>query len=157
MSKISDIIERFINELIEESEGQIEIQRNELANQFNCAPSQINYVLTTRFTIDRGYTIESKRGGGGCIKITRVVLDRSDYIYNILSEKIGGNISKRQAFELIEVLLANNFIDMNFRNILRAIVDDNIFYMLDDNTKNIIRASILKSALVAAFSNRRFV
>lgn len=68
MATMTDIIEKFIKDLMEE-DNSIQIQRNELANLFSCAPSQINYVLTTRFTIDRGYYIESKKGGGGYVQI----------------------------------------------------------------------------------------
>ena len=68
MARLSDIIESFIKEMLNENGGdQVQIQRNELADQFRCAPSQINYVLTTRFTSDKGYVIESRRGGGGHI------------------------------------------------------------------------------------------
>ena len=72
MAKMSDLIEVFIKELLEDSVGDpVEIQRNELAGYFKCAPSQINYVLTTRFSMDKGYLIESQRGGGGSIKIIK--------------------------------------------------------------------------------------
>ena len=71
MARMSDIIEDFIKQLINETDGSIEIQRNELANYFKCVPSQINYVIDTRFTTERGYYVESRRGGGGYIKIQR--------------------------------------------------------------------------------------
>ena len=73
MARISDIIAQFINDMIEDEKNkEVIIQRNELADKFNCAPSQINYVLTTRFTTEKGYLIESRRGGGGYIIIRRV-------------------------------------------------------------------------------------
>ena len=73
MARLSDIIENFIKEMLSESSNdQVQIQRNELADQFRCAPSQINYVLTTRFTGEKGYVIESRRGGGGHIIIKQV-------------------------------------------------------------------------------------
>ena len=73
MARLSDIIENFIKDMLSENGGeQLLIQRNELADQFRCAPSQINYVLTTRFTYDKGYIIESRRGGGGCIVIKQL-------------------------------------------------------------------------------------
>ena len=65
--RLSDSIERFIKTLLEQEETEIELKRNELAEYFGCAPSQINYVLATRFTPDHGYVIESQRGGGGYI------------------------------------------------------------------------------------------
>ena len=73
MARLSDIIENFIKEMIDRNGGdQVLIQRNELADQFRCAPSQINYVLTTRFTYEKGYVIESRRGGGGHILIKQI-------------------------------------------------------------------------------------
>ncbi|NLK42961.1 MAG: CtsR family transcriptional regulator, partial [Tissierellia bacterium] len=76
MPGLTNIIERFLKSLIDAQEdGIIEIQRNELAEKFNCAPSQINYVLSTRFTPYKGYYIESRRGGGGYIKIIKVSID----------------------------------------------------------------------------------
>ena len=74
MARISDIIAQFINDMIEEEEDkEVIIQRNELADKFNCAPSQINYVLMTRFTIDRGYYIDSKKGGGGYVQVVAIL------------------------------------------------------------------------------------
>ena len=77
---ISDIIEKFLIDMIGTTDGSIEIQRNELANHFNCVPSQINYVITTRFNTERGYEVESRRGGGGYIKIRKVMINKSSYI-----------------------------------------------------------------------------
>ena len=71
--RLSDTIEHFIKELMTQEEPEVELRRNELAEYFSCAPSQINYVLATRFTPDNGYIIESRRGGGGYIRIVRIV------------------------------------------------------------------------------------
>ncbi|MBO0075429.1 CtsR family transcriptional regulator, partial [Listeria monocytogenes] len=78
---------------------------------FDCAPSQINYVLMTRFTTERGYFIESRRGGGGCIKISRLEVDKDDYLFNMLSNSIGNCINKEGAFALIEALQKQKLID----------------------------------------------
>lgn len=116
MKNISDIIEGYLKSVIEETkQGQIEIKRNEVAEKFQCVPSQINYVINTRFTVDRGYIVESKRGGGGYIRIVRVeasaaselilnmieVLEEGaseslveDMVYRLLDQEI---ISKREA------------------------------------------------------------
>lgn len=77
---MSDIIEQFIKELFKDDEDFIEIQRNNLAEQFNCVPSQINYVISTRFTPNQGYYVESKRGGGGNIKIKKINISKSNYL-----------------------------------------------------------------------------
>ena len=106
MARLSDIIEEFIKEMIAADDmGEVEIQRNELAGQFNCVPSQINYVISTRFSPDKGYLVESRRGGGGCIKICRIHFDnRADkYLMHVLAE-MGECISQRTA----EIFI-NNF------------------------------------------------
>ena len=82
--KISDSIETFIRELLE-AQSSVELKRNELASYFNCVPSQINYVIQTRFTTERGYLVESRRGGGGYVKITRVQLENNNLIEHILN------------------------------------------------------------------------
>ncbi len=153
MSRISDMIEKFINELIESSKGSIEIQRNELANYFSCAPSQINYVLTTRFTTDRGYSIQSKRGGGGCIKITRVIIDGDEFLEQILSAGIGSNISKAKAYEMLEILLVKELLDKRSRDIIKAAIDDSTLSMIPIEFRDFVRAQIMKAAIIAALIN----
>ena len=150
MSRISDLIEKFISEMMEESTGAIEIQRNEMANQFDCAPSQINYVLMTRFTTDRGYFIESRRGGGGCIKITRIDVDKDDYLRNVLSKSIGRSINKESAFVLIEALHKQKLIDHKIVNVLKALTDDSTLLMVDKPYRDKLRAELLKAVIVAA-------
>ena len=81
MARLSDIIEDFIKSLLKHSEGELQLQRNELAEHFECAPSQINYVLATRFSLDRGYYIESRRGGGGFIRIVQLIWTRMTIYY----------------------------------------------------------------------------
>ena len=154
MSRISDLIEKFINSLIEDGEGAIEIQRNEMANQFNCAPSQINYVLMTRFTTERGYFIESRRGGGGYIKISRVEEDSRDYLIDLLENSIGSCIMKERAFELLDILYKKDLISFYVRNIIKASVDDSTLSVLQKTERDHIRAEIMKAAIVAAISSR---
>jgi transcriptional regulator CtsR len=150
MSRISDLIEKFINNLVEQGNGAIEIQRNEMANQFDCAPSQINYVLMTRFTTERGYFIESRRGGGGCIRITRLEVDKDDYLFNMLSKSIGSSINKEGAFALIEALNKQELIDNNIVNILKAATDDSTLSLVGKPYRDNLRAEILKATIVAA-------
>ena len=153
MSRISDLIEKFISDMIEQSKGAVEIQRNEMANQFDCAPSQINYVLMTRFTTERGYFIESRRGGGGCIKITRVDVDKDDYLLNMLSNSIGDSINKEGAFALVEALYKQKLIDNRSVNILKAAADDSTLVMVEKPYRDRLRAEILKAVIVAALIN----
>ena len=88
------MIEDFIKELFEE-ENSIEIQRNDLAEKFNCVPSQINYVISTRFKPAQGYYVESKRGGGGHITITKVNITKSNYFMHIISS-VGNSITAQE-------------------------------------------------------------
>lgn len=150
MSRISDIIEAFINELIEEAEGTIEFGRNDLASQFNCAPSQINYVLTTRFTSDRGYCIESRRGGGGYIKISKVDIDKNDYLKSILSKEFGDNLNKESAFRFIEAMYKEELIDERVMNIIKSAIDDNTLSLISRPLRDRVRSEIFKAILVSA-------
>ena len=105
MARISDTIENFIKDMInEERERQVLIQRNELADKFSCAPSQINYVLTTRFTYEKGYIIESKRGGGGCIVIKKITYDDKDERLLLINTSIGESITYGGALSILDHL-----------------------------------------------------
>lgn len=146
MARLSDIIERFLKEMILEADGIIEIQRNELANHFNCVPSQINYVIGTRFSPDKGYYVESRRGGGGSIKITKINLSGNNYIMHIVSS-IAPVITQQMA----EIYI-NNFIDYDIitpreSKIMMACLSDKVLYSYDEN-KDIIRSNILKNILL---------
>ena len=101
--KMSDVIERFLLDMLE-SESDITLKRNELASRFSCAPSQINYVIDTRFTGQRGYIVESRRGGGGFIRIKRVEVTSSNYIMHVVNS-IGSHIS----FDSVHAMLVNMF------------------------------------------------
>jgi transcriptional regulator of stress and heat shock response len=147
MARVSDIIEKFIKELIKESESNIiEIQRNELAKYFDCAPSQINYVLMTRFAFKQGYYIESIRGGGGHIKIKELALDQHQGIYHIITKEIGNSVTKSQAVRIIEALMDRNIISLRESKIMKAAIDDSAINSPLD-IKDQIRANILKNML----------
>ncbi|TYQ16637.1 UNVERIFIED_CONTAM: transcriptional regulator CtsR [Acetivibrio alkalicellulosi] len=149
MAKLSDLIETFIKQMINDTDGSIEIQRNELANQFNCVPSQINYVIDTRFTSDRGYYVESRRGGGGHIRIRRVSIEHKgkNYLMHIV-QSMGDNISQQSAHVFI-----NNFIDYNVISereglMLKAATSDKILSTVPVDQRGYLRASILKNMMV---------
>mgnify|MGYP002581482713 CR=1 FL=1 len=112
MAVLSDNIEQFIKSLLNEYDEMVELQRNELASYFSCAPSQINYVLATRFSPEKGYYIESKRGGGGYIKLTRVDADKQAYISAVLKKDLaGGEITEKKAMELLKNMESVGYID----------------------------------------------
>lgn len=143
--RMSDIIEEFIKELFEE-EDSIEIQRNELAEQFNCVPSQINYVIATRFKPSQGYYVESRRGGGGHITIKKVNNTKSDYIMHIINN-IGSEITSNEVDILLSDFLTYNIIEAKEAKLLKVATSDNVL-QLDKAEKDKIRARILKNMLL---------
>lgn len=148
MPGISNLIERFIKGMLEEAkDGIIEIGRNDLADQFGCAPSQINYVLTTRFTPYKGYYIESKRGGGGYIKIMKVAIDEDEYMEELILNTIGDSITKNKAFHIIEVLIEEKIINPREGLLMKASIE-NIALQKVTSGRNNLRADILKSMLL---------
>lgn len=148
MSRLSDIIEEFIKRLLEDTDNEtIEIQRNELAQYFNCAPSQINYVLATRFTQDKGYYIESKRGGGGYIKIIKLNINNDSYIRNLIVNTIGNSITKMRAYRLIDTFVEKGFITTREADLMKSALSDRALGIVP-KLKNELRASILKDMLL---------
>jgi len=104
MRLLSDSIEEFIKALMEDESQGVELRRNELAEHFQCAPSQINYVLATRFTPDHGYVIESRRGGGGYIRIIRLAATSREELLQSLYQRIGTSISSTDAARIVDHL-----------------------------------------------------
>jgi transcriptional regulator CtsR len=149
MAKLSDIIEEFIKVMISEAkENELEIQRNELANQFSCAPSQINYVLTTRFTTEKGYFIESKRGGGGCIRIRKIEYLEKHSLADIILEKIGSSVTYNYASQIIDTLYDSEIITERETKIFKMAINDRSLSLVCDN-RNKLRADILKAMILA--------
>ncbi|PRR80014.1 Transcriptional regulator CtsR [Clostridium liquoris] len=147
MARLSDIIEEFIKGMLEDSEErELQIQRNELANYFSCAPSQINYVLTTRFTTDKGYYVESRRGGGGCIIIKHVDFDQNKYLIQLLNDKIGDSITFHTTMQIVNSLLESDAINKMEANLIKVAVNDRTLIAAGEN-KNKVRADILKNML----------
>lgn len=147
MARLTNSIADFLMEMLDEEGGMLEIQRNNIAEKFSCAPSQINYVLTTRFTPYKGYYVESRRGGGGFIRIVRVEITDSDKLKYILEDEIGDSITKDKADAIINELLANEIITEREGEIIRVGISDRAI-SADQNLKNSIRASILKNILL---------
>ena len=145
--RMSDVIEDFIKDLFEEDESDfIEIQRNELAQHFNCVPSQINYVISTRFKPSQGYYVESKRGGGGNIKIKKITNTNSDYIMHIINN-IGRTITTNDIDILLSDFLTYNIITSQEAKLLKVATSDNVL-KLDKNIKDEVRARIFKNMLL---------
>ena len=145
--RVSDVIEDFIKDLFDEDDSDfVEIQRNELAQHFNCVPSQINYVIATRFKPSQGYYVESKRGGGGNIKIRKVTNDKSDYMKYII-KNIGDSITTNDIDILISDLLSYNVITEKEAKLLKVATSDNVL-KLNKDVKDQVRARIFKNMLL---------
>ncbi|MGE5627750.1 MAG: CtsR family transcriptional regulator [Solirubrobacterales bacterium] len=147
MARLSDIIEDFIKDMLQKNQqSQLEIKRNELAIFFGCAPSQINYVLTTRFTVDKGYYIESKRGGGGHILIRRVDINQNKPLAEIINDKIGSSITSDGAYGLLNGLFELNIISERELQIIKIAINDR--FLSNGKNRNELRAEILKAVLM---------
>ena len=149
MARLSDIIESFLKEMLDDMHGSVEIQRNELANRFNCVPSQINYVISTRFTNDKGYYVESRRGGGGSISIRRFdIACAGDYLMHIISA-IGDSLSQHTC----EVFI-NNFVDYDIISrreaaLMRAALSDKCMVDVAMEKRDNVRATMLKNMMMS--------
>ncbi|WP_091529901.1 CtsR family transcriptional regulator [Alkalibacterium subtropicum] len=142
---MTDIIEAYLKKVLKQQE-QVEIRRSEIAELFDCVPSQINYVINTRFTIQKGYLVESKRGGGGYIRIIKVqVLDESDML-NTMIEIIGNNISERDAKSVVQKLYDDKIISKREAKLMIVAMDKSL-YTGDRVTDNRVRANLLRSML----------
>ncbi len=146
--RMSDLITQTILKMLNESgEDTAEIQRNELASMIGCVPSQINYVLDKRFTPEHGYIIESRRGGGGYIKITRVHLDKSSAVMHIVNS-IGSGLDGLAARVLIENCLAMDLIDKKTAALMSAAVSNAVLREVPSEYHNAFRAAVLKQMLM---------
>ena len=149
MSNLSDVIESFIKELIDSTNNStIEIQRNLLAQQFDCSPSQINYVLTTRFNNDKGYIIESRRGGGGYVKIFKVDTSTDVHLENILNKSIGTSITYNKACDIVDVFREKEIISEKEQKIIKSAISDRAFGKIYYEDRNRLRADVLKEILL---------
>lgn len=143
---ISDIIEEYLKQILGES-SQIEIRRSEIANHFDVVPSQINYVIKTRFTIQHGYLVQSKRGGGGYIRIERVnLLDNVD-VLNSLIQAIGDSISERDAYDIIRTLYDEKVLTRREGDLMLVALSKQTLNVNDRNVEAQLRARILVSML----------
>lgn len=143
---LTDRIESFIKEMLMQEGVQVDLKRNELAAQFGCAPSQINYVLDTRFTVGHGYIIESRRGGGGFIRIVKIVRDdRADFLH-MLYEQLGDQVGRKESMAIIRQMHDQGIIDRNGAYLIHAATDLS-GADAPEETKRTIRAYALKSCI----------
>ncbi|MBK3496625.1 CtsR family transcriptional regulator [Viridibacillus sp. YIM B01967] len=148
MRNISDIIEGYLKEVIElGGEGHIEIKRSEVADKFQCVPSQINYVINTRFTAERGYLVESKRGGGGYIRILRVKASSKAGLIDEVIEQVDEGASQTMTDDLIFRLIDENVITKREAKMMLAALDRSVL-RVNLPVRDELRARILQAMLI---------
>lgn len=145
--KMSDLVAQYIIRMLDETHGNCEIKRNELANALGCVPSQINYVITSRFTPEQGYIVESRRGGGGYIRIIRVETDKRVAMMHIVNS-IGDEISASAACVILGNLVERNMLSEYDYAMITAALSDNAYSCVPQESRDYLRAAILKNMLV---------
>ncbi|MFC6165839.1 MULTISPECIES: CtsR family transcriptional regulator [Lactiplantibacillus] len=139
---ISDIIEKYLKSILADAE-QVEIRRSEIADLFNVVPSQINYVIKTRFTIQNGYLVESKRGGGGYIRIEKVNLVDDADVLDTLIQVIGDSITQRDAYAVVQSLYEDEVLSQREAQLILVATDRNTLGVDDHDLENSLRARII--------------
>lgn len=145
---ISDLIASFLQDSLDEAEdGVLEIQRSDLAQRFNCVPSQINYVMSTRFSPERGYIVESRRGGNGYIRITRVRVDRQTLMMHVINT-LGGQVDLPSARAILSNLVQSGALEEEAGQALLAAVGDKALGAVPRELRDGVRADIMKQVLI---------
>lgn len=143
---ISDTIAEFINEMLKE-DSTAELQRADLASRFGCVPSQINYVISTRFSPERGYIVESRRGGGGYIRIRRVQMDPKQLMMHTLNA-IGNEIDFRSAQALLSNAVSSGAMSEATARLMLSAISDTALKPVEPAGRDTVRASILKQMIL---------
>lgn len=146
--RMSDIVTSYILSMLDEQDGNAEIKRNELASVLGCVPSQINYVITSRFTPEQGYIVESRRGGGGYIRITRINTTRENAVMHIVNS-IGNSLDSASANIMISNMLSRSIIDENTAYLMATATSDSVYREVPYQYRDALRASIFKNMLLS--------
>ena len=144
---ISDIIAGFIQQELDNAGGALELQRSDLAQRFNCVPSQINYVMSTRFSPEHGYIVESRRGGGGYIRITRVRMDRQTLLMHVINS-IGDELDGRSAQAILVNLAQSEAVDHAVAQTILWAISDSALRSVPKEQRDALRADIMKQILI---------
>ncbi|MDD2234165.1 MAG: CtsR family transcriptional regulator [Desulfitobacteriaceae bacterium] len=146
MGNLADRIEKYLKQILEQTEeGYITLQRSVLADEFSCAPSQINYVLDTRFTVEHGYIVESRRGGGGYLRIIRLVVSPFAQFQMTMRQLIGEQISQKQALGLVTRLMDEKILTVREAAIIKAVISRLSMANIPEQDK--VRAGLMKYIL----------
>ena len=150
--RMSDLVAQYILDMLEEQNGSAEIKRNELAGDLGCVPSQINYVITSRFTPEQGYIVESRRGGGGYIRISRVKMDRGTAVMHIVNS-VGDNLDKAAAEAMLNNMLSTHMLEMDIAKVIAAALSDSSLKSVEQDKRDILRADLFKNMLLVQLKN----
>ena len=145
---MTDLIVAQINEMLREAGGTVKIQRNELAGKIGCVPSQINYVITNRYTRENGYLVESRRGGGGFIRIVKLDYENREAIFHLINS-IGTEIDETSARVSLQNLASDKILTAEQYKRMIAALRDNNFTGLPDKAKRTLRANLMKVMLLS--------
>ena len=148
----SDLIARFILDALEGADGTAELQRSMLADRFGCVPSQINYVISTRFSPEHGYVVESRRGGGGYIRISRVRATAEQLVMHTVNA-VGSELDRATGEALLSNLLASSALDEKSAALIAAAISDRALGAVPPAYRDSVRAPLFKYMLVTAISD----
>lgn len=144
---ISDMIAAFIRAELEDTDGVLELQRSDLAQRFHCVPSQINYVMSTRFSPEHGYIVESRRGGGGYIRISRVHVDRPTLLMHFINS-IGSEIEMQSALAIAQNLYETEAISQETARMLQIVLSDAALRSVPRPARDVLRADLMRQILI---------
>lgn len=145
--KMSDVIAAFIGEQLSDGGGVAELQRKRLADQFSCVPSQINYVIETRFTPENGYLVESQRGGGGYIRIIRLMDDKQRTLVEA-ARGLGGRLGQNEAARLTRALVSAELLTPGEGQLLLSACSDGALAELQQPERDRVRAAVFRCAIL---------
>lgn len=145
---ITDMIAQFLRQSMEEADdGVVEVQRSDLAQRFNCVPSQINYVVSTRFSPEHGYIVESRRGGNGYIRITRVQVDRETLLMQVINS-LGDEVDRNSARAILINLIQSGAVDPTVGQTLLVCLSEQALGRIPRPDRDGVRADLMKQVLI---------
>jgi len=156
VARLSDVIECLIKQMLEDNNGSAVISRSVLAEQVNCVPSQITYVLSTRFTNGQGYLVESRRGGGGQIRIARIQrVSSTDYLMHTINS-LGEDLSQQQSSVYLQNFLDYQIVQLKQAQLMKAALSDKSLTAVEADKKAIVRMDIFKNMLISLIAPENF-
>ncbi len=144
---LSQRIALLLEEMLEAAGGELSIVRNEFASRMGCVPSQINYVITSRFTPERGYVVESRRGGGGFIRIRKVKMGRNEYLMHFY-HAISSAINFESARVFVGELISQSILEPREGKLLLALLSDRALDQVRREDRDRLRAQLFQTAIL---------